>query len=1038
MHNLSTIFPILLTLLVSSHQAEQGFRCGGPRDMIEFGPPNHRNLLTRSSSLSPIRLSYQYLNFDLGSPERNQYFKDTLMPAVDTFFTTRLSVYSVTQAIVLSISSCLGFSIPTEHKTTGVSDADIIVYIKSEKTAGQYYIAYAGSCSIDTGSRFNVVAGLVMVNIPNFIGSSFESHFSTMTHEIYHLLGFSSNLYQYWRKPDGSAHAAVTEKITVRGASKTIIKTPNVVAKAREAFECETLLGVELEDQGGSGTAGSHWDMRIMHSDFMIGKDHNDPIYTAISLALMQDTGWYEVDYTNADLPLYAKGYGCKFIDEKCIVNGVTGFPGLYCDTANDWACDTWAFRKAKCGITTYGSISPAFQYFTTSTKGGDQYADFCPLLQGYSNGNCRAAKSSDTIQQSGTDEVIGPKSRCFVSTLSRTSTLSSYSACYEVLSCSDLGAVVKVGSSTITCPFEGNVQSVPGYRGKIICPASKVLCEGFPCKDGCAGAGKCVNGVCVCNSGFYGDNCLLKCEVGCESCNASSCSKCQSDQAELVEGSCTCKAGYAPDSKGNCLSNSGDCGPLCISCQAGVCSSCVASATLSNKSCTCPTSFYQSSNSCLPCSAGCQSCTSTICQKCQDVNSQPSSTECVCKASYVKSAQGICELVKSCDSLCTTCTNGVCSKCTFGADLTGNSCNCKTGFRKSDLSCVACPSACGVCDESKCLKCGVNSSFSGTDCVCNAGFAVSEGVCVACPGNCKSCSNVNICLHCQTGFYVDSGLCKNCVTGCEVCDSFTCSKCRVGYYLKMNVCVSGCADFCFKCSTAGACVACQERYFLMSSSLCSACVANCKVCLEASKCTECLDGFETTSAGTCQKNCGMNCGECDYQSYKCLSCLSGFFLEDGKCVKCGSYCEKCKSQSECTQCKTGYQLGYGSCKSGCPANCNKCVSKTLCSTCVSGYSLNIFGTCSLMCPENCLKCDFKGKCVYCSTGYYKSSGSCKACNEICTSCISDTICTGCVSGYYLSINWKCEACPSNCAKCLINICIICNSGYILKNGKCK
>ncbi len=34
-------------------------------------------------------------------------------------------------------------------------------------------------------------------------------------------------------------------------------------------FNTEDLLGVELEDQGGD-TAGSHWEAKIMFSDYMI------------------------------------------------------------------------------------------------------------------------------------------------------------------------------------------------------------------------------------------------------------------------------------------------------------------------------------------------------------------------------------------------------------------------------------------------------------------------------------------------------------------------------------------------------------------------------------------------------------------------------------------------------------------------------------------------------------------------------------------------------------------------------------------------
>lgn len=44
------------------------------------------------------------------------------------------------------------------------------------------------------------------------------------------------------------------------------IVTPKVVEKAREHFGCSTLDGAELEDEGGTGTAGSHWESRTLQA----------------------------------------------------------------------------------------------------------------------------------------------------------------------------------------------------------------------------------------------------------------------------------------------------------------------------------------------------------------------------------------------------------------------------------------------------------------------------------------------------------------------------------------------------------------------------------------------------------------------------------------------------------------------------------------------------------------------------------------------------------------------------------------------------
>ena len=44
--------------------------------------------------------------------------------------------------------------------------------------------------------------------------------------------------------------------------------TPRVAAEARLHFNCSELEGAELEDQGGEGTALTHWEKRILEVNF--------------------------------------------------------------------------------------------------------------------------------------------------------------------------------------------------------------------------------------------------------------------------------------------------------------------------------------------------------------------------------------------------------------------------------------------------------------------------------------------------------------------------------------------------------------------------------------------------------------------------------------------------------------------------------------------------------------------------------------------------------------------------------------------------
>ena len=102
---------------------------------------------------------------------------------------------------------------------------------------------------------------------------------STMSHELTHALGFSPVVWD----PSGTGTGPslfisaetgmplpVSQVLAVLPADPnrgpgtrppvTMVVTPTVVAEVRSHFGCPTLPGAALEDQGGPGSAGSHWE----------------------------------------------------------------------------------------------------------------------------------------------------------------------------------------------------------------------------------------------------------------------------------------------------------------------------------------------------------------------------------------------------------------------------------------------------------------------------------------------------------------------------------------------------------------------------------------------------------------------------------------------------------------------------------------------------------------------------------------------------------------------------------------------------------
>jgi len=65
------------------------------------------------------------------------------------------------------------------------------------------------------------------------------------------------------------------------------------------------LDGVGLENGGGSGTAGAHWERSELGDESMTGADINEPKYSVFTLSLLEDSGWYKPNYEMADELLF-------------------------------------------------------------------------------------------------------------------------------------------------------------------------------------------------------------------------------------------------------------------------------------------------------------------------------------------------------------------------------------------------------------------------------------------------------------------------------------------------------------------------------------------------------------------------------------------------------------------------------------------------------------------------------------------------------------------------------------------------------------
>ena len=96
--------------------------------------------------------------------------------------------------------------------------------------------------------------------------TNIKEYFSVVfLHELTHALGFLETMFPFY--PQGVEN--ILMKKVIRGVERTLIKTPKVVERAKTFFNCNSLEGLELEDQGGQGSSISHWEQRILLGDYM-------------------------------------------------------------------------------------------------------------------------------------------------------------------------------------------------------------------------------------------------------------------------------------------------------------------------------------------------------------------------------------------------------------------------------------------------------------------------------------------------------------------------------------------------------------------------------------------------------------------------------------------------------------------------------------------------------------------------------------------------------------------------------------------------
>jgi hypothetical protein len=532
-------------------------------------PENIALTYTNRDNYQPLRIKFltDPLEARRGENVELDAFIDTVLedvlPEVAHTWSGHLSVYPVQGSIMFdSNDDCYGiYGQDTFMAPTNVSDTDLVMIVSAKDTltaSGSNGDITVVQCTQERRALSTVCAqdqyDRPVISMMNFCVRNAEAlqQISTTkttllaTHEAAHALGFVFHLFKYFRNSttgepltprpfepqaitcvDGSVRSTMFPSevttlqrgVTDKGLIYYDVVTPTVRTVARNHYNCSTLAGARLENQPNNVGAcvGDHWDERVALSELMgsIYKrvSNAEIILSPLTLALFQDSGWYNVIYSNAQMSPFGHGSGCEFVDRDCIVNDqVPDYGrGVFCSTVNEFSsdgfispkelvCDPTHTEFAACDLFDTDAVPADFQslfpedpvnYFSNPALSSiDIFADYCPLPIIPAPVDCTNAEVN--YNPTYADESAGPDSRCIVAYFGENDVRVVQPACFPIV-CDASQQKVQIGGQTCDFDFqELEIDTKTGSPARMICPRLTTICPELFCPSACSGRGEC------------------------------------------------------------------------------------------------------------------------------------------------------------------------------------------------------------------------------------------------------------------------------------------------------------------------------------------------------------------------------------------------------------------------------------------------------------------------------------------------------------------------------------------------------------------
>lgn len=184
-----------------------------------------------------------------------------------------------------------------------------------------------------------------------------------------------------------------------RNIATLVLKTPRIREKAIYYYDCPSIPGMQLENQGLEDepiASAFHFEATILQQEIMTAQnDLTDKLLSEFTIAILEDTGWYgPINKLFVQAIRWGRQKGCNFYTLACTDPNTT---------YSEFCVEVGVKKRCNVGYQGIGLCQT------------DSYLDTCAYYKLLPDMVCQDTQASYAAEGSG--EIFKHTSRCFEST---------------------------------------------------------------------------------------------------------------------------------------------------------------------------------------------------------------------------------------------------------------------------------------------------------------------------------------------------------------------------------------------------------------------------------------------------------------------------------------------------------------------------------------------------------------------------------------------------------------------------------------------